>query len=225
MPPAPRAPGSSRAPATALATSCSSRGALGQQRQLPEPETMLLRHPHAVPSNALQREDGRREKSERTSRGQSRSAAEPGGAGTGGWRRTDWRRGPRERRGPPSSLPPSAAAIGEAGGPGSPGPGQAVGRARRRALTPAPLTPSLPRRPSFVFSEVVFWGVPAGTHLGLGDSAGVSGEKGLLNEGKVCVGAGNHPPKQAGCRDCTLPTWMHKPSPTSIPSAKVWEQL
>lgn len=48
-------------PAATPAAACSSR-ALGQQRRFPEPETMLLRHPHAVPSNALQREDGRREK-------------------------------------------------------------------------------------------------------------------------------------------------------------------
>lgn len=57
-------------PAATPAAACSSR-ALGQQRRFPEPETMLLRHPHAVPSNALQREDGRREKESERAEGRA----------------------------------------------------------------------------------------------------------------------------------------------------------
>lgn len=142
-PPTPSVPRFSPAPATAPATACSSR-ALGQRRQrLPELETMLLRHPHAVPSNALQREDGRRERERKKKRaneqgGQSRSAAEPGGAGTAGWRRADWRREPRHDPPPSLPLPPPAE------GPGSPG----------TAPTPAQPPHPLP----FVFSEVGFWG-------------------------------------------------------------------
>lgn len=119
-PPAPSPPGSSPAPAAAPPAACSSR-ALGQRRQLPEPETMLLRHPHAVPSNALQREDGRRERRSEP-RGQSRSAAAPGGAGSAAAPR-GLAQGPR-RRGPP---PPAATATGGTGRPppGWAGPGRA----------------------------------------------------------------------------------------------------
>lgn len=86
-PPAPSAPGSSPPPAAAPAAACSSR-ALGQRRrQLPEPETMLLRHPHAVPSNALQREDGRREKGSEGAEGRPRCCSAGRGRDGGDWRR------------------------------------------------------------------------------------------------------------------------------------------
>lgn len=134
-PPAPSAPGSSPPPAAAPAAACSSR-ALGQRRrQLPEPETMLLRHPHAVPSNALQREDGRREKGSEGAEGRAALLQRREGPGRRGLAQGPGGAAHRPRRDP--SLP-SAAAIREAGA-GLPGAGQSVAE----SLYPVPLRPSL----------------------------------------------------------------------------------
>lgn len=69
------------------------------------PQTMLLRHPHAAPSNALQRKmaEEKEPASETARRGQLRSAAESEEAGTSGWRLADWQTGLPEE--PPSPVP------------------------------------------------------------------------------------------------------------------------
>lgn len=134
-PPAPSAPGSSPPPAAAPAAACSSR-ALGQrQRQLPEPETMLLRHPHAVPSNALQREDGRREKGSEGAEGRAALLQRREGPGRRGLVQGP---GGAAHRPPRDPSPASAAAIREAGA-GLPGAGQSVAD----STYPVPLRPSL----------------------------------------------------------------------------------
>lgn len=129
------------------------------------------------------------------------------------------------RRGPPSSLPPPLQS--ETPGPGSPGPGQAgesTVESPYPGWAPAPLTPSLPD--AFLLSSprrFFFFGVPAGsrTHLDLGDTAGASGEKGLLNQGK-----GGEPLETQGLQgphpdppDLDAQTFLDK-----HPARQVWEQ-
>lgn len=138
-PPTPSAPGSSPPPAAALAAACSSR-ALGQRRrQLPEPETMLLRHPHAVPSNALQREDGRREKGSEEAEGRAVLLQRREGPGRRGLAQGPGGAAHRPPRDP--SLPPPPQS--ERPGPGSPG----------REPLPRPAQAQPPRPLSFVCSE------------------------------------------------------------------------
>lgn len=83
-----------------------------EARSFPDPvrsflclQTMLLRHPHAAPSNALQRKmaEEKEPASETARRGQLRSAAESEEAGTSGWRLADWQTGLPEE--PPSPVP------------------------------------------------------------------------------------------------------------------------
>lgn len=136
-PPAPSAPGSSPPPAAAPAAACSSR-ALGQRRrQLPEPETMLLRHPHAVPSNALQREDGRREKGSEGAEGRAALLQRREGPG---------RRGLAQGPGGAAHRPPRDPSLPPLRRRNSRGRGRAPqGRAERgREPLPVPLRPSLP---------------------------------------------------------------------------------
>lgn len=195
-PPAPSAPGSSPPPAAAPAAACSSR-ALGQRRrQLPEPETMLLRHPHAVPSNALQREDGRREKGSEGAEGRAALLQRREGPG-----RRGLAQGPGgAAHGPPRdpSLPPSAAAIRETAA-GLPGAGHSVAE----SPYPVPLRPSLPG--AFLLSAP--WRV-----WDPGDPAGPSGAlECRQGSSPLQLPPGFAPP--------TLPTWRDK-----HPASQVWEQ-
>lgn len=190
-PPAPSAPGSSPPPAAAPAAACSSR-ALGQRRrQLPEPETMLLRHPHAVPSNALQREDGRREKGSEGAEGRAALLQRREGPG-----RRGLAQGPGgAAHGPPRdpSLPPPPQS--ERPRPGCPGPGTAW----PRALTPCRSGPASPA-PFFCLLRGGF-GIPE-TPL---DRAA------LWNVGK------GHPPCSS---PQGLPPPHSRPGGTNIPPAK-----
>lgn len=128
------------------------------------------------------------------------------------------------RRGPPSSLPPPLQS--ETPGPGSPGPGQAgesTVESPYPGWAPAPLTPSLPD--AFLLSSPrCFFGVPAGsrTHLDLGDTAGVSGEKGLLNQGK----GGGEPLGTQGLQGPhpDPPDLDAQTFPDKHPARQVWEQ-